>query len=166
MMHIPSMLAGVAGAVVVRAALPHVLGYKLRHDIERLNAGDPGPLLAGFSEDAVLHFHQGAHRWSGTHTGKDAIARFLRDFVTAGLHGELGRVWISGPPWALQLCVRFDDQAEAPDGKRIYANRTVIWVRTRWGKIVEQRDFYEDTTRITNLETHLQGLGILASGDA
>lgn len=165
-MHMPSLLAGVAGALAVRAALPRVLKYKVRHDLERLNAGDPGPMLAGFSDDAVLHFHHGAHRWSGTHTGKDAIARFLQDFVTAGLHGEFGRVWISGPPWALQLCVRFDDQAHAPDGEQIYANRTIIWARTRWGKIVEQRDFYEDTARITDLENRLQGLGILASDDA
>ena len=100
-MHIPSVLAAAVGALAARAALPHVLRLKLRHDVERLNAGDHRALLAGFADDAVLHFNQGAHRWSGSHVGKDAIERFLQDFIAAGLHGELGRTWFSGPPWAL-----------------------------------------------------------------
>ena len=162
-MHPPSVLLGAAGALAARAALPHLLRFKLRRDLDRLNAGDPRPLLAGFTDDAVLHFHHGPHRWSGTHTGKDAIASFLREFLAAGLHGQLGRLWISGPPWALQLCVRFDDRVHAPDGEQIYANRTLIWARTRWGRIVEQRDFYEDTSRIAELETRLHDLGIPAS---
>lgn len=85
---------------------------------------------------------------------------FLRNFVPAGLRGELGRLWISGPPWALELCVRFDDKAQAPDGEEIYANRTVLWMRTRWGKIVEQRDFCEDTSRILDLDAKLHELGV------
>jgi ketosteroid isomerase-like protein len=164
--HIPSMLIAAAGTVAARAALPHVLRLKLRHDLARLNAGDHRALLAGFADDAVLHFHRGAHRWSGSHVGKGAIERFLQDFVAAGLHGELVRIWISGPPWALQLCVRFDDHAHGPDGEQIYANRVIIWARTRWGKIVEQRDFYEDTARITELEARLQDLGVLGPRDS
>lgn len=159
-MHAPSVFIGTAAAIAARAALPLLLRRKLAHDIDRLNAGDPGPLLAGFTDDAVLHFNEGPHRWSGTHTGKAAITRFMRDFVTAGLQGRLGRVWVSGPPWALQLCARFDDRAHGPDGEQIYANRTIIWVRTRWFKIVEQRDYYEDTSRIAALEARLGDLGI------
>ena len=60
------------------------------------------------------------------------------------------------------LCVRFDNEAHGPNGEKIYANRVIIWARTRWGKIVEQRDFYEDTARITELEARLQDLGVLA----
>jgi ketosteroid isomerase-like protein len=135
---------------------------KLRRDVNRLNDGDHQPLLAGFADDAVLHFNEGRHRFSGTHVGKADIECFLKNFVAAGLHGELGRLWISGPPWALEICVRFDDTAHAADGEQIYANRTVLWARTRWGKIVEQRDFYEDTSRIVDLEATLQELGIPA----
>jgi len=160
-MHILSVVAAAVGALAARAALPHVIGLKLRHDVERLNAGDHRALLAGFADDAVLHFNRGAHRWSGSHVGKDAIERFLQEFVAAGLHGELGRTWFSGPPWALQLCVRLDNEAHGPNGEKIYANRVVIWARTRWGKIVEQRDFYEDTARIIELEARLQDLGVL-----
>ena len=52
------------------------------------------------------------------------------------------------------------DQAERPDGERIYANRTVLLARTRWGRIVEQEDFYEDTGRILALEERLRELGV------
>lgn len=113
---IPSVLAG--AVLAARAALLHVVRLKLRHGVERLNAGDHRALLAGFADDAVLHFHEGAHRWSGTHVGTDAIERFLQDFVGAGLHGELGRTWFSGPPRALQLCVRFDDEAHDRTARR------------------------------------------------
>jgi ketosteroid isomerase-like protein len=162
MMHKPSVLAGAAAAVAVRAALPHVMLVKLRRDMRRLNAGDYGPLLASFADDAVLHFNEGPHRWSGDHVGKAGIEHFLREFTAAGLQGEFGRLWISGPPWALELVVRFEDEAKAPDGATIYANSTVLWARTRWGKIVEQRDFYADTGRILDLEAKLQELGIPA----
>ena len=42
----------------------------------------------------------------------------------------------------------------------LYANRTVLVVRTRWGEIVENEDFYEDTARILALESKLRELGI------
>ena len=47
------------------------------------------------------------------------------------------------------MWVRFDDHADAPDGTRIYENSTVLVLRTRWGKVVEQHDFYVDTQRIS-----------------
>jgi ketosteroid isomerase-like protein len=70
-------------------------------------------------------------------------------------------LWIAGPPWAMTLVVRFDDHAEAPSGERIYENRTAIVARTRWGRIVEQWDFYEDTGRILELERRLSELEVL-----
>jgi ketosteroid isomerase-like protein len=160
MTHKLSLLTGAAAAVAARAVLPHLMLVKLRRDVTRLNAGDYQPVLAGFTDDAVLHFNAGPHRWSGDFVGKPEIERFLKNFVAAGLHGELGRMWISGPPWALELCVRFNDKAHGPDGEQIYANRTVLWARTRWGRIVEQRDYYEDTGRIVELDTKLDQLGI------
>jgi len=75
--------------------------------------------------------------------------------------GEIKELWIGGPPWALTLVARFDDVARAPDGEQIYANRTCLVVRTRWGKIVEHEDFYEDTGRILELEARLRELGIM-----
>jgi len=154
------LFAGALAAIGVRALLPRLILLKLNRDVRRLNAGEHRPLLAGYAEDAVLHFNDGPHRWAGEHRGKAAIERFLRDFTAAGIEGEIRALWIAGAPWALSIVVRFDDHASGPDGEQIYANRTVLVVRTRWGKIVEHEDFYEDTGRILELEQKLNELGV------
>jgi ketosteroid isomerase-like protein len=158
-----SLLAGAGAAMAGRALLPQLILLKLRRDLRRLNAGDYGPVLSGYAEDAVLHFNEGPHRWSGEHRGKEAIERFLRDFTAAGLQGELRTLWIGGPPWALTLVARFDDRATGADGEEVYANRVVLVARTRWGKIVEHEDFYVDTGRIVALEESLRTRGIAAA---
>jgi hypothetical protein len=53
-----------------------------------------------------------------------------------------------------------DDHADAPDGTRIYDNQTALILRTRWGKIVEQHDFYADTGRVAAADRTLTELGI------
>jgi ketosteroid isomerase-like protein len=155
-----SAAAGAGVALAARAVLPELILLKLRRDVRRLNAGDYRPLLAGYAEDAILHFNEGPHRWSGQHRGKAAIERFLRDFIGAGLTGEVRRVWIGGPPWALTLVARFDDRATGPRGEELYTNRVVIVARTRWGRIVEHEDFYLDTGSIDALEDKLRALGV------
>jgi ketosteroid isomerase-like protein len=150
----------VGAAIAARAALPHLLLLKLRRDVQRLNAGDHRALLSGYADDAVLSFYAGQHRWAGEHRGKAAIERFLRNFVSAGITGELRSVWVGGPPWALTLAVRFDDRATGPNGEELYANRVAMVVRTRWGKIVEHEDFFADTGRIDQFEARLRDLGV------
>jgi ketosteroid isomerase-like protein len=160
MIHKPSLLAGAGAAIAVRALLPRAVLLKLRADVRRLNSGDYEPLLAGYADDAVLRFNDGPHRWSGDYRGKPAIERFLREFTAAGIKGEICELWIAGPPWALTLIARFDDRATGPDGEELYANRVTIVARTRWGKIVEHEDFYEDTGRILAFDEKLRELGI------
>ncbi len=106
----------------------------------------------------------GTHRWAGEHRGKPAIERFLRDFVAAGIEGEIVELFFAGAPWRLTLLVRFDDEARAPDGEQIYRNRTFLLARTRWGKIVSQQDFYEDTERISAFDARLTELGVAPVG--
>jgi ketosteroid isomerase-like protein len=155
-----SLVAGAGAVIAGRALLTRLIAVKLRRDLRRLNDGEYRPLLAGYADDAVLHFNEGPHRWSGDHRGKPAIERFLREFTAAGLRGEIGEFWIGGPPWAMTLVARFDDRATGPAGEELYANRTVIVARTRWGKIVEQDEFYADTGRIVSLEEKLSALGL------
>ncbi|MQA84442.1 MAG: hypothetical protein GEV03_07430 [Streptosporangiales bacterium] len=157
---VAAFFAGCAVATAARAALPHVLLVKLRRDLHALNAGDHRPLLANYADDAVLRFHEGTHRWSGEYRGKPAIERFLRNFTAAGLQGEIRQLYVAGPPWRMTLIARFDDHATGPDGQQLYRNRTVLLVRSRWGRIVHHEDFYEDTERIQTLETRLRSLGI------
>jgi ketosteroid isomerase-like protein len=164
MSRIGAALAGAAVALMGRAMFPRLLMLKFSRDVRRLNAGEYHGLLRSYSDDAVLLFNEGPHRWSGEHRGKAAIERFFRDFTSAGLQGELSALWVSGAPWALTLVGRFDDEARGPDGERIYANRVVMVLRTRWGKIVEQEDFYVDTGRIAQLEERLTEMGVSPAG--
>lgn len=161
---ITASAAGAAGALGARALLMRALLVKFRRDLAKLNAGDYKPLLNAYADDAVLVFNDGDHRWAGEHRGKPAIERFLQDFVRAGITGELGDAWMSGPPWALTFVARFDDGAVAPDGEELYRNKVVLIVRTRWGKIVRHDDFYEDTARIDRLEEGLNRHGIAPVG--
>ncbi|MGH2991364.1 MAG: hypothetical protein ACRDMA_16185 [Solirubrobacterales bacterium] len=47
-----------------------------------------------------------------------------------------------------------------PGGEQLYRNRTALLIRTRWGRIVEHEDFYEDTQRIQTFEARLRELGV------
>lgn len=155
-----SFIAGVLAAAGARALTRRLLLLQMRRNVERLNRGDYRPLLAAYAPDAVLRFADGSHRWAGEHRGREAIERFLQDFTRAGLHGELVDMWIAGPPWAMTLIGRFDDEARGPGGERVYANRVAMVIRTRWGRIVEHEDFYEDTGRIDVLDRALRERGV------
>jgi ketosteroid isomerase-like protein len=156
--------AGAAAAIVARAVLTRGLLLKFRRDVRALNAGDYGPLLAAFAEGSAIRFNDGAHRWAGEHRGKAAIERFLQNFVAARIEGEITELFRAGPPWRMTLLARFDDHAHDPEGKQVYRNRTVLLARTRWGRIVHQEDFYEDTQRIEALERSLVERGVLPVG--
>jgi ketosteroid isomerase-like protein len=158
------LILGAAAGLAARSAFGRAFLWKLRRDAGALNEGNYRPLLSNYADDAVLRFNEGDHRWAGEHRGKPAIERFFQDFVRAGLKGELLAMWFSGPPWAMDVVVRFDDAAVAPDGEPLYANRTALVLRTRWGKVVEHEDFYEDTARIDRLEAKLRERGVTAVG--
>lgn len=153
-------ILGFGFATAARALIAPLLRLKFAQDVRRLNAGDYSSLLGAYGEDFVLHFNEGDHRWSGDWFGKEGMERFLQNFTAARIQGEIRELAVSGPPWALRIWVRFDDHADAPDGTRIYENRTALVLRTRWGKIVEQNDFYIDTAPIAALDRKLDELGV------
>jgi hypothetical protein len=78
--------------------MARVLLIKLRRDVRALNAGDVQPVLSNYAEHAVLRFNDGEHRWAGEHRGNAAIARFLENFVAAGLQGDVTELFIAGRP--------------------------------------------------------------------
>ncbi|HTR73875.1 MAG TPA: nuclear transport factor 2 family protein [Solirubrobacterales bacterium] len=159
-MRLRSALAGAALALGARALLPRLLLLRFSRDVAKLNAGDHTALLDAYADDFVLHFNEGPHRWSGDWVGRAGMDRFLQNFTAAGIQGELRQITTSGPLWALTMWVRFDDHADAPDGTRIYENSTVLILRTRWGKVVEQHDYYVDTTRVIEFDRKLAELGV------
>ena len=153
-------ILGFSIAIAGRALVLQLLRLKFARDVRRLNAGDYSSLLAAYGNDFVLHFNEGDHRWSGDWVGKAGMERFLQNFTAAHIQGTIRQIAISGPPWAMTMWARFDDHADAPDGTRIYENRTALVLRTRWGKIVDQNDFYADTAPIIALDRKLTELGI------
>jgi ketosteroid isomerase-like protein len=155
-----SLLAGAVLALGARALMPRALLLKFSGDIAKLNAGDHTPLLDAYADDFVLHFAEGPHRWSGDWVGKAGMDRFLQNFTAAGIQGELRQIATSGPLWAMTMWARFDDHADAPDGTRLYENSTVLVLRTRWGKVVEQHDYYVDTARLVEFDRKLTELGV------
>lgn len=159
-MHLKSAFAGAALAVAGRAALPKLLLAKFERDVEKLNRGESSSLLKAYADDAVLHFNDGDHRWSGDWVGKAGIDRFLQNFTGAKVQGEIKQIAVSGPPWALTMMARFDDHAEGPDGTRLYENRAVVVMRTRWGRVVDHEDFYVDTANIVAFDRKLTELGV------
>ncbi len=154
------LILGAALGLGARALMNRLVLEKLRRDVRKLNGGDYSGLLAGYSEDAVLHFTEGDHRWAGDHVGKDAIEHFLRDYTKAGMQGEVTEILTSGPPWSMTLAARFDDWATGPDGEELYTNKVVVFAKTRWGKIVDHSDFYEDSAKIPAFDHKLRELGI------
>jgi ketosteroid isomerase-like protein len=159
-MRFRGVIFGFGVAILARAAIPRLLLLRFGRDVRRLNAGDHSGLLAAYADDFVLHFNEGEHRWSGDWIGQIGMDRFLQNFTAARIQGQIRQIAVSGPPWAMTMWARFDDHADAPDGTRIYENRTVLVLRTRWGKIVEQDDFYADTARIVALDRKLTELGV------
>jgi ketosteroid isomerase-like protein len=148
-------LAGAAGAAALHAAYVGATRALLRHNVAALMAGDPRPLLRLYAPNAQLEF-PGEHSWGPVYRGRDEIEGFLRRFLAAGLRGELGHVHVGGPPWATRIAAEFDDHAEDPaTGERVYDNRAVIVLQTRWGRVVRER-VYEDTQKVAAFDAVLE----------
>ena len=150
--------AGAMGALAAHAAYGAAARAVLRRTVARLMDGDPAPLLALYHPDVVMTF-PGEHSWGATYRGKAEVEAFLRRFLDAGLRGELGTIWIGGPPWATRIALEFDDHAHDPDtGARIYENRAVLVLRTRFGRVVRE-EVYEDTQKVAAFDRALAARG-------
>ncbi len=128
----------------------------IRRNVEALRRGDPGPLLAGYADDAVLVF-PGDSSWSGEHRGKRAIEAFLHRFLEVGIVGEVHDILVNGPPWRTTVCVLFSDRAVDRTGATVYENRAVLFGRIVWGRIVYHEDF-EDTQKVEAFDRYLAGV--------
>jgi ketosteroid isomerase-like protein len=131
----------------------------IRHTIKSLNEGDYRPALRMFAADATLAF-PGDNSWSNqfsepqlgcdpyvTHRGRAELEAFLQRYVSHGLTMEAEDILVNGPPWNTRAAARVRHWIVDADGQQVYANRAVLFVNARWGKIHAQED-YEDTTRV------------------
>jgi ketosteroid isomerase-like protein len=131
----------------------------IRHTIRRLNDGDYGPALRMFADDATLSF-PGSNTWSHqfraaelgcdavvTHRGRAELEAFLQRYIAQGIEMVVEDILVNGPPWNMRAAARVHHSILDADGTQVYANRAVLFVNARWGKIRAQED-YEDTTRV------------------
>ena len=147
----------------------------IRRNVRSLARGNPGPLLAGYADDAVLVF-PGRSSWGGEHRGKAAIAEFLRRFIDAGLVGEVQEILVNGPPWrtSVSCCSRtrrWTTPARSstrigpfftgvPSGGRSSTKRT-LRIPTRWRRStpISQPVSRRDVAVILHEDERMRGLG-------
>jgi len=125
----------------------------IRRNIAALRHGNPAPLIAGYADNAVLVF-PGPSSWGGEYHGKEAIAGFVRRFVTDGLVGQAHEILVNGPPWRTTIAVIFTATCHDATGTLVYDNRAVLFAKARWGRIHYQED-YEDTHKSEAFDRYL-----------
>lgn len=132
----------------------------MRYSINKLNKGDYTLMLKMASPDFELAF-PGENSWStmfrsqvlgrqrhATHRGIDEATAFADRFVAEGIQFRVEDILVNGPPWNTRIAVRAHDFIPSPDGGADdYANRAVLFLEIRWGRLVRWED-YEDTQRI------------------
>ena len=130
-----------------------IVRWLMRRAIRRVNAGDIGPFLSTFADDATLVF-PGQNSWAGEHRGKDELERFYRRFVRVGLQVEPQEIIVAGAPWNMTVCLRYTDQATGPGGDVVYTNCGMIYAKIAWGKI-KSYEVYEDTEKVAEFDKYL-----------
>jgi ketosteroid isomerase-like protein len=125
----------------------------LTHNLKRLNAGDPRPVLRLDARDVSFRF-PGDSSWAAELQGKEDLERWLQRFVATGLQIFADEVVAQGLPWNMTLCVRGHVYLKSPDGAVVYENRYVIWGRMAWG-LLRAYEVYEDTQKTKSLDDYL-----------
>ncbi len=129
----------------------------ISRNMAKAREGDIGPTLQMDAEDVRFRF-PGDSSWAVELEGKDELEPWLQRFADVGLQIYPDEVILKGFPWNQTICVRGTDHLDAPDGRRVYENRYVIWGRIAWGKLREY-EVYEDTQKTEALDEYLAGIG-------
>jgi ketosteroid isomerase-like protein len=154
--------AGLVSGLGALDALSTLYGWATRHvlrrSLNRLGAGDPGPLFGLYAEDVRLVL-SGHHSWAGDYRGKDEVERWMRRFVRVGIQLKAHEILVTGPPWKTTVWLRFTDRLTAADGEIVYANRGIIFGKIVWGRLT-YHEVNEDTQRVAEFDEYLalQGL--------
>ncbi|HWM55597.1 MAG TPA: hypothetical protein VNO20_09435 [Solirubrobacterales bacterium] len=129
----------------------------ISRNMAKAREGDIGPTLQMDAEDVRFRF-PGNSSWAVELEGKDELRPWLQKFADVGLQIYPDEVILKGFPWNQTICIRGTDHLDAPDGRRVYENRYVIWGRIAWGKLREY-EVYEDTQKTEALDEYLASIG-------
>jgi ketosteroid isomerase-like protein len=131
----------------------------ISRNMAKAREGDIEPSLTLDSDDVRFRF-PGDSSWATELEGKDELRKWLERFADVGLQIYPDQVVVQGFPWRQTICIRGTDHLDAPDGRRVYENRYVIWGTLSWGKLREY-EVYEDTQATDALDEYLAGIGKL-----
>lgn len=131
----------------------------IARNMERASAGDIAPTLKMDAEDVRFRF-PGDSSWATELEGKGDLKRWLQRFADTGLQISPDEVVLKGFPWKQTICIRGTDHLDAPDGRRVYENRNVIWGHLSWG-LLRDYEVYEDTQKSKELDEYLAAVGKL-----
>jgi ketosteroid isomerase-like protein len=149
----PGVLAGVVLGAAVPALYAEAVRRMFRHNVQRVNAGDPRPLFRTYADDVRFTF-PGTSSWGGVHEGRAAVERWVGRFVEAGLRLDPDDIVVSGPPWNTRAALRFTDAFTAPDGSMPYRNEGVIFAHIAWGRL-KAYEVHEDTHKTDAFDAYL-----------
>jgi ketosteroid isomerase-like protein len=130
----------------------------IERNMARLRAGDYRPLLRLDAKDIRFRF-PGDSSWAAELEGKEELERWLQRHVAVGIQNYVDELVVKGMPWKMTLCLRGTVHLDAPDGRRVYDNRYVIWGRLAWGRLKEY-EVYEDTQKSKALDDYLGAASI------
>lgn len=117
----------------------------VRFNVRRMLRGELDGLVAQFHPRAELVF-PGRSSFAGTFRGRDAIAAWLRRFVSMRPEYIVRDVLVAGFPWNMRVSYWVSDRIG-----RHYNNEAVVYLRLRWFRVVQQRVFL-DTERVVEWE--------------
>jgi len=145
----------------------------MRFSIRRLNEGDYSLMLRLAAPNFELAF-PGENSWStmfrpqvlgrdrhATHRGIEEVTAFADRVVAEGLQFQVEDILVNGPPWNTRIALRVNDHIPGPDGtgpadgsNDMYANRAILFLTVRWGRLVRWED-YEDTERVSDWDRRM-----------
>jgi ketosteroid isomerase-like protein len=131
-----------------------IVGRVFRVLIGRLNGGDVSPIVRMFAADAHLVF-PGDSSFGGDHRGKAEVEAWFTRFAALRPSFVIHDVTVAGPPWNMRASVRFSDRIPVSGGESDYANEGVLYLRMRWGRVIEERA-YLDTQKVAELDRRLE----------
>ncbi|HWM63250.1 MAG TPA: hypothetical protein VNP96_04575 [Solirubrobacterales bacterium] len=131
----------------------------ISRNMAKAREGDIAPTLKMDAEDVRFKF-PGDSSWATELEGKDKLEPWLQRFADVGLQIFPDEVILKGFPWNQTICIRGTDYLDAPDGRRVYENRYVIWGRISWG-LLREYEVYEDTQKTEALDEYLTSIGEL-----
>lgn len=132
------------------------LKRRLRHVVERLNAGDYAFIKGQFAPDAV-HWFSGEHALGGQRSTATDIARWYERLprVFPGLTFTVLELIVMGPPWNTRAVLEWVDHAKDRNGAPL-PNQGTFVIQLAWGR-VKSFHVYCDTARL------VRNLGIVSS---